>query len=242
MSTPTGEGRRARLEAALRRGWYWGADYRYIARAQGRGLISREVPDGYSIGERPPIALIAGVLEPWTLLRPIADRLNAAGHPVHVIPELAYNVITVPEASELASGVLLERRLQDVILVAHSKGGLVGKHMLATDTERRIRRLIAIATPFAGSTLARLIPSPTIRALRPEDATILELASRAELNARITSIYPSFDPHIPGGSRLEGAMNIEVPAMGHFRILRDPDVIDAVVAAAREPDGGFGER
>lgn len=231
MSTPTGDGR-ARLGTTLRRGWYWAADYRYIARAQGRGLVTRAVPDSYSSGDRPPVALVAGVLEPWTLLRPIADRLNAAGHPIHVIPELAYNVITVAEASELASGVLLERDLRDVIVVAHSKGGLVGKHMLATDTDGRIRQLIAIATPFAGSTLARLVPSPTIQALRPEDETIVQLASRTELNARITSIYPAFDPHIPGGSYLEGATNVPVAAIGHFRILQDPEVLDAVVTAA----------
>ncbi len=221
-----------RARSALTRGWYWGADYRYAVRAQGRGLVSRQVPDGYRSGTLPPVVLIAGVLEPWTLLRPVADRLNAAGHQVHVIPELAYNVITVAEAAELASGVLAARELRDVILVAHSKGGLVGKQMLATDVEGRIRQLIAIATPFGGSTLARLIPSPTIRALRPEDATILDLAGRLELNSRITSIYPAFDPHIPEGSRLPGATNVEVPAMGHFRVLGDPDVLDAVVAAA----------
>ena len=240
MPTPTAESPggwpvrpadRARLLA--RRGWYWASDYRYLARAQGRSLVAREVPDAYSIGDRRPVVLIAGVLEPWTLLRPIADRLNAAGHPMQVIPELAYNVITVAEASELATGVLAARGLRDVILVAHSKGGLVGKHMLASDTEGRIRHLIAVATPFAGSALASLVPSPMIQALRPEDPTILALASRPELNARITSIYPSFDPHIPAGSYLEGATNVPVQAIGHFRILHDPEVLEAVVAAAR---------
>lgn len=238
MNTPTADRRFTPADAvaqarlAIRRGWYWGADYRYIARAQGRGFVSREVPDSYDTGGLSPVVLIAGVLEPWTMLRPIADRLNAAGHPVHVIPELAYNVITVAEASELASSVLAVRDLRDVILVAHSKGGLVGKHMLAADREGRIRRLVAIATPFGGSRLARLIPSPTIRALRPEDATIVELADRLELNHRITSIYPSFDPHIPDGSHLDGATNVPVHAIGHFRILNDPDVLDAVEAAA----------
>ena len=217
---------------ALARGWYWGADYRYAMRAQGRGFLTRQVPDAYARGDLRPVVLIAGVLEPWTLLRPAADRLNAAGHPVHVIPELAYNVITVAEASDLALGVVAARGLRDVILVAHSKGGLVGKHMLATDAAGRIRQLIAIATPFGGSRLARLIPSPTIRALRPEDATIVDLAARLELNARITSIYPAFDPHIPGGSRLAGATNVEVAAMGHFRVLGDREVRDAVGAAA----------
>ena len=236
MSVPDRRLRPARLadrtRRALTRGWYWGADYRYAVRAQGRGLVTREVPDAYGSGILPPVVLIAGVLEPWTLLRPVADRLNAAGHPVHVIPELAYNVITVAEAAELAAGVLAARGLQDVILVAHSKGGLVGKQLLASDTDGRIRQLIAIATPFGGSTLARLIPSPTIRALRPEDSTILDLAGRLELNSRITSIYPVFDPHIPEGSRLAGATNVEVPVMGHFRVLADPGVLDAVAAAA----------
>lgn len=90
---------------------------------------------------------------------------------------------------------------------------------------------MTVATPFSGSVLARLVPHPVVRAFVPEDDTIVELAGRDEVNRLITSICPAFDPHIPSGSRLEGATNVPVAAMGHFRVLADPEVIDAVVAA-----------
>lgn len=51
----------------------------------------------------------------------------------------------------------------------------------------------------------------------PEDDTIVELAGRDEVNRLITSICPASDPHIPSGSRLEGATNVPVAAMGHSR-------------------------
>jgi pimeloyl-ACP methyl ester carboxylesterase len=50
-------------------------------------------------------------------------------------------------------------------------------------------------------------------------------------NQRVTSIYPRFDPNIPEGSRLEGATNVEIPVVGHFRILDEPATIAAVLSA-----------
>lgn len=240
MSTPTGESRVSRAAGrrwgvpwrAARRGWYWAADYRYIVRHQGAGLADPAVPAAYAAGDRAPVVLIAGVMEPWTLLRPAADMLSADGHPIHVVLDLAYNLAAVPEASDLVAGEIQERDLRHVILVTHSKGGLIGKHVLAHDTEGRVDRLIAIATPFAGSTLARFVPLTSIQALRPTDETILGLAAHETVNARITSIYPEFDPHVPDGSHLDGATNVALPVIGHFRILSDPLLLDAVAAAA----------
>jgi triacylglycerol lipase len=112
--------------------------------------------------------------------------------------------------------------------VAHSKGGLVGKRLLA---HPRVDRLIAIATPFSGSVYANFLPGRTLREFRPTNDALLELAADVASNARIVSIYPSFDPHIPGGSALDGAVNIEIPTTGHFRILSDPQVVRAVEGA-----------
>jgi pimeloyl-ACP methyl ester carboxylesterase len=58
------------------------------------------------------------------------------------------------------------------------------------------------------------------------------LGEQLDVNSRITSIWGAFDPHIPGGSRLEGANNVVLRTSGHFRILRQPELISAVVAAA----------
>jgi hypothetical protein len=112
--------------------------------------------------------------------------------------------------------------------VAHSKGGLIGKHLMLGASGNRITRMIAIATPFAGSVYANYLPTRTLRAFRPSDETIVMLGEGITANERIVSIYPRFDPHIPAGSFLAGARNIELPVAGHFRILSDPRLLHEV--------------
>lgn len=217
----------------VRRGWYWYLDYWYIWWAQTVGLVRRRPPAAFSSGDRAPVVLIAGVYEPWSLLRPAADALSAVGHPVHVVRALGYNRAPIPTAAAVVIGFIDELDLRDVVLVAHSKGGLVGKHvMVIDDAHARVDRLIAVATPFGGSRLAPLVPDPTVRALAPGAATIALLGANLAANERITSIFGDYDPHIPDGSRLEGAENVQLPVVGHFRLLADVRVIAAVVAAA----------
>jgi hypothetical protein len=103
--------------------------------------------------------------------------------------------------------------------------------MAHDDPDGRVDRLVTVATPFGGSKLARYTMGSTLRAFLPADPVILSLAAEEAVNARITSIYPRFDPNIPEGSRLEGARNIEVPIVGHFRILTAPQTIAAVIEA-----------
>ena len=70
-----------------------------------------------------------------------------------------------------------------VVLVAHSKGGLIGKHMmLVNDTAGRIDRLVAITTPFGGSRYPYWMLDPTLRAFRPTDRTMSMLAASAGVN------------------------------------------------------------
>ena len=185
--------------------------------------------DDYTGGDRSPVVLLPGVYEPWTFLRPLAERIHAAGHPVHVVRELGRNVRPIPESAAIAQRYVDEAGLRGVVLVAHSKGGLIGKHMmLLDDTQGRIDRLVAIATPFGGSRYARYMVDPQLRAFRPTEKTLAMLTANALANARITSIYGEFDTHIPEGCALPGATNIELPVRGHFRVLSDPGVLAAV--------------
>lgn len=210
----------------MRRLWFWYLDYWYVGWLQVRALLSRRVPDEFSRGDRAPVLLIAGVWEPWYFLRGIGRRLSDAGHPVHVVPEIGYSRASVADVAALALAYLDARDLTDVIVVAHSKGGLVGKYLLAATP--RVDRLVAVATPFSGSIYANYLPTRALREFRPTAESLLTLAANRAVNARITSIYPSFDPHIPGGSALDGAVNVEIPTTGHFRILSDPAVVAAV--------------
>ena len=62
---------------------------------------------------------------------------------------------------------------------------------------------------------------------------IASLASQVQPNARITSIYGTWDEHVPLGSELAGATNIVVPVEGHARITTHPVAIEAVLEALR---------
>ncbi|MDP9027626.1 MAG: alpha/beta hydrolase [Actinomycetota bacterium] len=211
-------------------------DYPNALRFRVRAARDWAVPPSFAHGDRRPVVILPGIYESWHYLRPIAERLSAEGHPVHVITALGLNRAPIPDTAALVGQELRARGLRDVALVAHSKGGIVGKHLLArSDAEQRIDRLIAIASPFNGSAMAKWAPNRELRAFLPGDPVIAALLAETAVNARITSIYPSFDPHIPNGCVLEGARNVEVPVVGHFRILLQPELIEVVHAAvARE--------
>jgi triacylglycerol lipase len=211
----------ARLRTAALNGVGWALDYIYALRWQVQGNLGHVTPADYELPDaaEQPVLLIPGVYETWQFMRPVADRLHAAGHPVHVVTALRRNTATVPASAELVGDYLKLHDLRSVIIVAHSKGGLIGKQAMLHDEDQRIERMIAISSPFSGSAYARYLFSPALRIFSPTDATLRMLGEQLEINSRITSIWSTFDPHIPGGSQLVGAKNIRLPGVGHFRIL-----------------------
>lgn len=174
----------------------------------------------YPGGDRAPVLLLPGVYETWQFLRPIADALHALGHPIHTLPDFGYNRGDIVLSAARAQRYLEVHDLRGVIIIAHSKGGIIGKRMMVVDdASHRIARLVAVCSPFGGSSLARFAPTSTLRAFHPRNELLLALAQELEVNARIVSLYSRIDPLIPGGSRLEGALNVELPVVGHFRPL-----------------------
>jgi len=213
----------------LAKGWFWALDYLYVSYWQIRDTLFRADPSEYLLADaaKSPILILPGIYETWQFLRPLADRLSEAGHPVHVVTSLGRNARSV-----VASAPIVADDLRDVTILAHSKGGLIGKYlMLRSDPDGRVARMVAIATPFSGSVYARLMLVPSLRAFSPRDATTLMLAANREVNSRITSIFGSFDPHIPAGCELPGATNIRLDVAGHFRIVADRRLQDAVALA-----------
>lgn len=202
-----------------------------------RRVVRRADALAYLEGSAPPVVVIPGVYENWEFMRPIAERLHAGGHPVHVITALGRNVAPIPAAASVVARYLAEHELTAVILVGHSKGGLIGKHvMLIDDVDGRVDRMVAVAAPFAGSTYARYLPVRPLRAFTPTAATLTMLAAHADINARVTSVFPVFDGHLPEGSALAGATNVEVPVRGHFRVIVDPIGLDAIESAVDGTD------
>jgi pimeloyl-ACP methyl ester carboxylesterase len=194
--------------------------------------LDRTDPDDYTDGDRTPIVVLPGVYETWRFLHPLVRALHGRGHPVHVITALQGNRVPVTEGARIVIAQLERLDLRDVVIAAHSKGGLIGKQVMLAAAGERVRGMVAVATPFGGSRYGRLMLGATLRAFSPRDATIRSLAASAEANARIVSVFPAFDPHIPEGSALHGAKNVRLATGGHFRVLADPRVIAEVAALA----------
>ena len=208
------------------------ADRLYQIRAQAKNLVGRTPSVRYDRGELSPVLLLPGVYETWQFLRPVADRLSALGHPIHTVRELGYNRLSIIASAEIAQRYLDQKNLTGVVIVAHSKGGLIAKRMMVTDDRAgRIDRLVAINTPFGGSALADWAPVRSLRAFSPRDETVMTLAANLAANVRITSIYSRLDPLIPGGSKLEGATNVCLSMVGHFRPLAAPALFAEVERA-----------
>ncbi|WP_440710632.1 esterase/lipase family protein [Herbiconiux sp. YIM B11900] len=217
----------------MRRLGWWARDYAYALVWQVRALFDRADPREFESGDGTPLVVIPGVYETWRFLQPLITELHGRGHPVHVIGPLHWNNRPVPEAAALVADYLDQHDLTGVVLVAHSKGGLVGKYAMSLGTAAaRIDAMLAVAAPFGGSSYARYLPARSLRIFRPTDATILELGRHADVNARIVSVYGRFDPHIPGGSALAGAKNVKLDTGGHFRVLANPRVLAELAALA----------
>ena len=211
-------------------------DYTYAVRCQLHApFASPELPRP----QRPvgrPVVLVPGVYESWQFMLPLARRLVHSGLVVHTVPELGRNAAPVREQARVLTGVLEARDLRDVLLVAHSKGGLIGKlTMLTEDPEGRVAGMVTVNSPYAGTPLARWFPTRAVRAFRPGDPTLRALAAERAVDARIVALRSAWDPHIPGAGALGGAADVVLETPGHFLPLADPAVVQAVHDAACAP-------
>ncbi|MEF3402890.1 alpha/beta fold hydrolase [Agromyces sp. CCNWLW203] len=225
----------ARLSPLAAAGW-WALDYLDAVRQHLRVLAFPKTPRRWSTGDadKPTVLLLPGVYEHWSFMAPLGDDLNRHGYRVQVVHGLGANLLGIFETAARMTRALERTRTPAAgfVMVAHSKGGLVGKRMMLGDADRRLGLLgvVAIATPFGGSRLARYLLDPGLREFLPDGATIMELSDAASMNSQIVSVFGTYDPHLPEGSVLAGATNVQVPVAGHFRILAAPETFAAVIA------------
>lgn len=220
-----------RIAQLVANGYFWWLDYVYAGFWQFLGLLRRgnaeKLRSGMG-GGKPPVIIIPGIYERWEFMNPVVRLVAAQGYPVHIIEGLGYNRGTVEEMAAEVRAYVAEHKLRGCIIVAHSKGGLIGKYLLGEDSEL-FKGMVAISTPFSGSWYAQFLPLPALRMFLPS-APILELLRQnVTANRNIVSVYAAFDPHIPEGSFLKGAKNIRLPTHGHFRILKNRHVHEIIV-------------
>jgi pimeloyl-ACP methyl ester carboxylesterase len=219
---------------------HWVSDYGYMIHGAVLGVMHRNPPEhytGYVVDGKVPVVMIPGVTSRWAFLKRLADAISLLGHPVYIVPSLGNNLYSVPESAKKVYEVIAKENLTNVVLVAHSKGGLIGKYLMShDDTEGRVIRLISIATPYSGSAITKLLPIEPIKELHNDSELITYLKTHTVVNSKITSICPLYDNHVwaEEGSHLEGAKNVNVEVNGHHKVVYSKQVEDIVVQELEE--------
>ena len=212
----------------------WVKDYLHLVQGHWRMFKYKEPPKHYLglvVKGKAPIILIPGVHSTWPFLKPIADKLSLLGHAIYILPRLGYNTFEISASAKIVRDLIEEKDLINVIIIAHSKGGLIGKKVLIThNKDNRVKKLIAIATPFGGSEIVKYLPLKHLKDLYSQNKAILSLQKHTKTNSKIVSIYGLWDNHVwPTEScRLIGAKNIKVNVLGHHKILNSRQVLKAI--------------
>lgn len=192
----------------------------------------RRLPRGTADRRRVALGL-PGIWEDWRYLHVWARELHDAGWDVHLLESLGDMTAPVPDLAGRVTEHLHLHDLHDVVLFAHSKGGLVGKAVMLEPEGERVRGLIACATPFNGAPITQLLPTSELAELSPRSPTIAELGADRAVNSRIVQVEAEWDQSVPP-SPLPGVRHVTLPITGHSAMLFSPEVARTLVVLARQ--------
>ena len=170
----------------------------------------------------------------WWFLR---RQLEAAGHIVATVsltPPYTSIGKLVPQLERRIDEVCRATGAEQVVLVAHSMGGLVCRAYLGRNGRARVERLITIASPHAGSELARIGFGANAREMEPGSRWLQDLAA-SEVRVPTVAIRTPHDNYVmpQDNQRLPGARDIELAGLGHLACLYARRTAAEVTAACR---------
>jgi triacylglycerol lipase len=133
----------------------------------------------------------------------------------------------VPTLEAAISELTARTGSRQVDVVAHSMGGLATRVLLGRG-EERIRRVVFMATPHAGSIGAWFAFGPAAEDLRPGSEFVREAAASA-LRVPALDVVSALDLRVlpPRSARLPGAVTAEVCCPGHKGLLFDREAYEA---------------
>ena len=204
--------------------WWWLEDIFYGLKTLIHSQIYRAYHPAFNKSSpgKNAVIVIPGIWQTWNVFRDVINFLSEKGYSVYTVKGLKRNLVSVEQAAQLVRKTIEQNNLADVTLIAHSKGGLVGKYYLAfLNQNNKVKKLIALSTPFNGSTLAKSFPVDFHKEIIPDSRLLQTLSFHKEVNNKIVSIYPKWDNKIKPleSCVLPGAKNIQVRAYGHQKIL-----------------------
>jgi triacylglycerol lipase len=189
------------------------------------------------------ILLVPGWGDRSRSLRHIRSYLLRAGHAENAIHLLEFRArfgSNIEHADEIKAWIARQRGTGRTIdVVAHSMGGLAVRYLLHNFPVEasRIRRVISLGSPHAGTVVAWLGLGAGAREMRPASSFLNALSNASTAGVDLVSLRAPFDLRIlPGTSSiLSGARNYEIRCLGHRDLLRRRSVLERIRQLLEEP-------
>ncbi len=177
----------------------------------------------------------AGVWHPF--LRWFREEGVGSVYALSYGPPLASIDTFAAQAAQRIDAILADTGATQVIVVAHSMGGLVMRAYFREHGGAKVARLVTIATPHEGSMHAWLALGQSVSQLRPRNAWLAELGQPEGHDLPpIVSVWSWHDSMVTPqtSSRVPFADNVEVTGVGHTAMLRDREVFERVLREIRD--------
>ena len=188
-----------------------------------------------------PVLLIHGYGCNSGYWRPMSGHLRAAGishYGIDLEPPGAAIDDFAPQVHAAVEHLCAATGSTQVIILAHSMGGLVARAYLRRHGSDRIARVITLGTPHHGTVLADLGPGSNAVQMRCGSDWLgtlhtFETADDANLQRNLfCSIYSVHDNIVApqNSSELPGARNLVFGAIGHVALGRHPEIVRCALA------------
>lgn len=203
------------------------ADGVYAAGMQVRSRLDPREAQEIGPDDAEVLALaVPGAWDSWHFMEPLARNLADRGIRVSFVPELGHHVMPVAESVPIVRAALdelmLEAEGRPVVVLGHSKGGIVSLRVLAERIPKNVdqpRGLVALSTPFGGTAWANRTRLSAVKELRLGSDSVAQVEKDALSGVKIVSIRPARDPHITSRFVPSGARRLRIRSAGHFQTL-----------------------
>ncbi|MCA9392473.1 hypothetical protein KC614_04750 [candidate division WWE3 bacterium] len=193
-------------------------------------FVHKTTPDAWNHGDKGDVVLIPGLHETAFSLLKVGNVLNVLGYRIHTIPDFS-SIAPVQKIHERLENVVKSLDGEEIILVSHSKGGVVARYFLTqSPLADRVKSAVTISAPHHGSLFGKL-QYHNLHELDHNSEVLMTINDSPDHAKKIINIYPRLDNHVLPNRNLllDGAKNIEIDIVGHTRILASDKLFDELI-------------
>lgn len=172
----------------------------------------------------------------WHGMRKVLRQAEVAHRAVDLEPLFADIEDYVPAIHQAVENLCRDSGRDEIIIVAHSMGGLAARAYVRVHGLKRVARLITLGTPHHGTGIANFGAGMNCRQMHWRGNAAngapsawlrkLDASEDAPMRARVVSIYSHHDnivsPQI--SAHLDGAHNIAYHGIGHVSLALHPQI------------------